>query len=92
VFCAGGNKFQVLYNNFATRMYGTEPVRVLASNVSLWMSSENNFSEDGGFLIQIDHLNLTSATKFTRAMRCQRMPQNKEEEDKCDTLNAAEVK
>jgi hypothetical protein len=39
-----------------------------------------------GFLMEIDHLKYTSGVKFSRAMRCQRMPQNKEEEDKCDTL------
>jgi hypothetical protein len=43
--------------------------------------------EGEGFLLQIDHLNNTSGVKFSRAMRCQRMPQNKEEEDKCDTLD-----
>jgi hypothetical protein len=41
---------------------------------------------EAGVLVQIDHLNVTSGTKFTRAMSCQKMPKNKDEEDKCDTL------
>jgi hypothetical protein len=58
----------------------------MASNASLWMYDRRGDPEGEGFLVQIDHLNYTSGVKFSRAMRCQRMPQNKEEEDKCDTL------
>jgi hypothetical protein len=64
--------------------------KMLASNVSVWMPDNADLDEDGGFLIQIDHLNHTSGTKYSRAMRCQRMPQNKEQEDKCNTLVAAD--
>jgi hypothetical protein len=69
-----------------------DPFKMLASNVSVWMPDDNAVldEDEGGFLIQIDHLNLTSGTKYSRAMRCQRMPQNKEQEDKCNTLVAAD--
>jgi hypothetical protein len=59
----------------------------MASNASLWMYNEKFNPLGEGFLLQIDHLNYTSEVKFSRAMRCQRMPQNKEQEDKCDTLD-----
>jgi hypothetical protein len=79
-FSDGGSKFQTLFtsgiNNFA----------VMASNASLWMYNSDGDPGGEGFLVKIDHLNYTSGVKFSRAMRCQRMPENKEEEDKCDTL------
>jgi len=60
----------------------------LASNASLWIFGigENDKPKEAGFLVQLDHLNLTSGTKFCRAMSCQKMPENKEQEDKCETL------
>jgi hypothetical protein len=57
-----------------------------ASNASLWFFN-GEIPEAGGFLVQIDHLNHTGRAKFTRAMRCQQMPENYEQEDKCKTLN-----
>jgi len=81
VFSDGSSKFQKLFtkvkNEFA----------VMASNASLWMYESMGEPEGEGFLVQIDHLNYTSGVKFSRAMRCQRMPQNKEQEDKCETVD-----
>jgi hypothetical protein len=62
----------------------------LASNASLWyIPGYIKQDERWGFLLQIDHLNVSTGFKFTRAMRCNEMPKDKREEDEnCTTLAA----
>jgi hypothetical protein len=81
VFSDGGSNFQKLFST------GSSNFAVMASNASLWLSNDYDGNPVGkGCLVQIDHINYTSGAKFSRAMRCERMPKNKMDEDKCDTL------
>jgi hypothetical protein len=64
---------------------------ILASNASLWYIPEYiKVGENWGYLIQIDHFNSsTSEEKYTRVMKCDQMPKDKQEEDQnCITLVA----
>jgi hypothetical protein len=67
----------------------TSGLQILAANASLWVprTFEKNLRGEG-LLLQIDHLNVTTGVKFSRVMQCERMPQNKREEDENCTLIA----
>lgn len=79
VFSDGGNQFQELQN------YDGNKLKIMASNASIWIV---NAVISEAVLLQIDHFNKTSGTKYTRAMKCQQMPENKvQEEETCETLD-----
>lgn len=54
----------------------------LSSNASLWIRDE---MKENGTLVQVDHRNTSTGVKFTRVMKCWRIPKDKVEEDKCYT-------
>jgi len=66
---------------------------ILASNASVWYIPEYiKLDENWGYLIQIDHLNSSSEEKYTRVMKCDQMPKDKQEEDQNCTSLVAMVK
>jgi hypothetical protein len=66
-------------------------LQILAANTSLWVPFQFANSTGEGFLLQIDHLDATTAVKYTRVMHCERMPLEKKEEDENCILIKANV-
>jgi len=86
IFTDGSSKFQ----RFQPHPNKKDKIEfILASNASLWYIPEYiKPDENWGYLIQIDHFNSTSEEKYTRVMKCDQMPKDKQEEDQnCTTLH-----
>lgn len=77
VFTDGGSKFQY----WAFKEWHN--ILILASNVSLWIQEK---SDGNGTLVQLDHRNESTRVKFTRVMKCDRMPKDKQEQVKNCTI------
>ena len=78
IFTDGGSKFSHYY----TYING---LQILAANASLWAPHEFENPSGKGYLLQIDHLNKKTGSKFSRVMQCERMPQDNidEQDEKC---------